>query len=266
MSIIDAATFFGRTLLPTVQGSGGASRRVPFTFTSTKRLRAVNAAGSPTDTTWAALSEQDRVNQELQAVETGAFVAETAGTLGLSSLVSSFNILPLITMAVNPNSIKWSQPKRFVKRDTQDGSVFFHFTNSKGQNNDILTLSFSGNTGNINTQNGIDVSTAVGADLKLRIWHDLYNLTREPIILGGTLKNDFFITYKSVIMPIPITFIGFFNQVLEFTDDAANPFAKNYTFSFTVSNTSPDLDTLVDQLSDALGAANLISGVRSITG
>lgn len=263
MSLLDTASFFAKSLIPTI-GGRGSNRRVPFTFTSTKRLLASGALDTANSRDLAKADAQDVLTKELKAIEGTDTLGSVLGTLGLSSILSVVPSMPVISMAVNPNTIKWNQPKRFNKRDTMNGSVFFHFTNQNGQNNDILTLNFTGNTGNINTQNGLDASTATGADVKLRIWHELYALTREPVLLDGGVKNEFFITYRTVLLPIPVTFIGFFNQVLEFTENAKDPFSRDYNFGFTVTNTSPPLDDLTNKLNSALSLVGPISAVRSV--
>lgn len=263
MGLLDAATFFSKTLIPTI-GGRATNRRVPFTFSSTKRLLESGSVGTTQSRELAKEDAAIVLAKELRAIEGTDFLGSALGTLGLSSVLSVVPSMPVINMAVNPNTIRWSQPKRYVKRDTMNGSVFFHFTDSKGQNNDILTLTFSGSTGNINTQNGLDNSTNTGADVKLRIWHELYALTREPVLLDGGLKNEIFITYRTVLMPIPITFVGFFNQVLEFTENAAHPFSRDYTFGFTVTNTSPPLDDLTNKLNSALSLVGPISAIKSV--
>ena len=122
----DIGTALGQTLF----GSGASglvdSSRIPMSFTSTKRLRLIN-------------SQFQGFGREREAAagEAAAVLFDRKNQLAFSS-----NILPVIQMSINPKSIGWRQPKRIVKRDYQEGSVFYHFTNSKGQNNDILTLDF----------------------------------------------------------------------------------------------------------------------------
>jgi hypothetical protein len=53
-------------------------------------------------------------------------------------------------------------------------------------------------------------------------------------------------------MPIQITLIGFFGNVLDFEENADEPFNRRYSFSFTVLDTSPKLDELVGRLSKNL--------------
>ena len=59
-----------------------------------------------------------------------------------------------VTMLVNPKSVQFSSSKRITKRDTQGGSVMIHWTDRLGRNNDVLTMEFSGQTGNINIRYG----------------------------------------------------------------------------------------------------------------
>jgi hypothetical protein len=274
MAITDPISFFAQTLIPSVPG--GTARRVPFTFTSTKRLLAAGGVAKATSSRELAKAEAEEVlKDELKRIDGQSTLNTVVGSLGLSQF-SSLNVQPIVSMMVNPSSVRWSQPKRFTKRDTMTGSVFFHFSDTNGSNNDILTLTFSGNTGNIDTQGEVNynaptdtgpaASTVTGAPNKLRTWHELYALTREPVLLDGGVKNEFFITYRTVLFPTPITFIGFYNTTLDFTESAEKPYSRDYTFSFTVTNTSPDLNTLCDKINSSLAVLGDISAVRSITG
>jgi hypothetical protein len=264
MSIFDAATFFSRQLVPTVTGRN-TQRRVPFSFTSTQRLLKAGLIGHGNSRELATQKASATLADELNVIEGTAALDETTGLLGVSSVLSVIPTMPTIEMMVNPHTIKWTQNKRFTKRDTMESSVFYHFSNKAGQNNDILTMHFSGNTGNINTAD-IFSATAVAGDIKLRMWHELYALTRERILLDGGVKNEFFISYRTVLFPIPITFIGFFNNVLEFTETAHAPLAREYSFTFTVTNTSPSLDVVVDKINSALSLTSAVSAARQIIG
>lgn len=192
-------------------------------------------------------------------------VANTDFNLGSS--------MKVIRMAVNPNSVTFDQPKRWTKRDVRDGSVFFHFTNSRGQNNDILTLRFRGNTGNIDLRGSLvePRSEDTGALLKLKVWHNLYQLTREPMLLAGNVVNVFRITYSSQLLPIPIEFRGFFNTVLNFEENAEKPNSRDYSFDFTVTGVDPDLDDMVANVLSVLpdsptSASSTATDVSSLFG
>lgn len=162
-----------------------------------------------------------------------------------------------ILMAVNPKSVRFRQPKRFAKKDVMNGSVFFHFTNTKGQNNDILTMEFRGNTGDLNRNGAIDVtgtnaSASNGAFAKLAAWHNLYLLTREPMILNNGQENKFIISYVSPLIPVVIDFEGFFNEVLEFEENGEKPNSRDYSMTFTVTGTTPDLDELLSEVQQVI--------------
>lgn len=257
MSIYDAGTLFQQTLLAPI--GRNAQQRVPFSFTSTQRLLKAGVVN---------INNRDQSKAQAQATLTQELLAIEANNLttavqppGVNLYANQLQVpsaLPIVSMMVNPHTVQWSQPKRFTKRDTMNGSTYFHFSDVNGQNNDILTLKFSGNTGNINTKD-ISSSQAVGGDAKLKIWHELYALTREPMLLDGGVKNEFFISYRTPLMPIQITFIGFFTSVLEFTESAATPFSREYSFSFIVTNTSPSLDKLVDKISSAVAFSGVVS-------
>jgi hypothetical protein len=68
------------------------------------------------------------------------------------------------------------------------------------------------------------------------------------MIIDGNTKNEFMIMYSSVAIPVDIMLIGFFNNVLKFTEAAEKPFSRDYSFSFVVQRTIPDLDELLEDL------------------
>jgi len=223
----------------TVFGAGGKSfsdpNRVPMQFTSLRRLR---LAGLDLTSRLSGGGSQD---------------INSPGLAQVNENVQSQ--LAVIEMSVNPNSISFRQPKRITKRDTLEGSVFFHFTNSKGENNDILTMEFRGNTGNLDLRGDLNTDTGVfstiggtntGANKKLAIWQNLWQLTRGPILLDDNTLNEFMINYNSIGIPVPIALIGHYNAVLEFTESADKPFSRDYSLQFTVQEITPSLDDLVE--------------------
>lgn len=230
----------GESLGQTIVGAGASSvpdpKRVPMNFTSTLRLRRF-------DPEFQSISRTFATGEQLESLQIRLAAGEA-----------------VIQMAVNPNSISWRQAKRITKRDTQEGSVYYHFTNSKGENNDILVLDFRGNTGLIDKRGDIDSNTgtfstslgsSTGAVKKMTIWHDLWNLTREPILLEDGIINEFLISYSSPIIPVEIELVGFFNEVMQWEDSAEKPFTKDYSFSFTVQDVVPPLDEIIDLISVA---------------
>lgn len=228
--IPDIGAAVGQTLF----GAGGKpfsdSSRIPMIFTSLLRLRS------------GGISADDRI----------------AGNDGLAidlipNAADINNTQIAIEMAVNPNSISFKQSKRIVKKDTQDGSVFFHFTNSKGENNDILNVTFKGNTGNLDLRSDItsdkgsfstQSGSNTGAGKKLIIWQNLWALTREAMLLKDGVRNEFMIIYSSIGIPVQISLIGHYSEVLEFSENAQKPFSRDYSMSFTVTEIVPPLDEL----------------------
>jgi hypothetical protein len=244
--VINAQSVIGETLFGGTSLSSRDASRIPMVFTSTKRLRLINP-----DYSVRVLSDGRRANSSL------ASDISSLSRSGDITLVQSE--LAAIQMAVNPNSISWKQSKRITKRDTQEGSIFFHFTNARGQNNDILTLDFRGNTGNIDRISDLSPTTtgtgilnasgeSTGAMNKLLIWHNLWNLTREQMLLDDNTKNEFLITYTSAAIPSEIMLIGFFSSTLEWEDSAEKPNSKDYTFSFTIDEIIPDIDEIIKEV------------------
>jgi len=236
---------FTSALGQTIFGEGGKSftdpNRVPMTFTSLKRLRTGGIDPS------ARISGTENTASALEFLSTTNPLSAPGG-----ELIS-------IEMAVNPNSINFRQPKRITKRDTQEGSVFFHFTNSKGENNDILTLDFRGNTGNLDIRGDVTTDRGLfstqggyntGANRKLLIWHNLWALTREAMLLDDNTRNEFLIMYASVGIPVQIYLIGHYSNVLEFSENADKPFTRDYSMSFTVQEVVPPLSELPTQIQE----------------
>jgi hypothetical protein len=186
--------------------------------------------------------------------------------------------LPPIALRINPHSVTFKQAKRVTKRNTQGGTVYFHWSDENGQNNDVLEISFNGRTGNINLQrslppkntavgqafqdvaNWISGSDPEGSDQyknqggsKLFTWSRLYMLTRMPMIDTATGEQNLFqIVYRSPLFPRPLRLTGFFNNVLDFGENAENPFLVDWSFTYVVQSTYPDLDSLSDYLARAL--------------
>jgi hypothetical protein len=242
----------GAALGQTIFGDGAnpfTAPRVPMIFTSLQRLR---RGGLDT-------SERLTGGGDINIVD------------DISRNASDINDVQIaIEMAVNPNSISFRQPKRIVKRDTQEGSVFFHFSNSKGENNDILTIDFRGNTGNLDIRGDITTNrgpfstqagTNTGALQKLAIWQNLWSLTREPMLLSDGTSNEFLIIYSSIATPIQISLIGHYANVLEFTESAEKPFSRDFSMSFVVQEVVPPLEELPGlvqtQVTDSVGAGSV---------
>ena len=190
--------------------------------------------------------------------------------------------VPPVRMKMNPETVTFTQNKRITRRDTQSGAVFFHWTNVKGQNNDVINISFSGTTGNINLRTGAQMNSPLGSEQikklrdfmqsatgqqglaveslagasKLANFWNLYCLTTEPVLDTDTgFQNKFYFMYSSPILGNALVqFIGYFDRVLEFTDDATNPFSKTYSFSFVATETIPTMDSMYRYVSGVLGS------------
>lgn len=183
--------------------------------------------------------------------------------------------VPPIMMKINPQQVQFQQGKRIQKQDTIGGVTYFHFSNQNGQNNDILILSISGTTGNIDPRSiQRQVGQVFGADLtfdktgaleKLKAWASFYQLTLEPIVdLETGRPNLVTLTYASTLFPKPIMFIGFFMNVLQFTETAQEPFQRQWNVQFIVQRTDPGLDTIVDYLGEHIIDSRGLNRLASI--
>lgn len=270
--MIDLSDTFSQLLNLSPASSGsGADQRAVMVFTSRLRQRKLQR-----------LDQRQAFTVSFQNLGASGDRLALTGDQFEQEIVNS---MPSIALALNPKSVRFTQAKRFVKKDVRNGSVFFHFTNSKGQNNDILTMSFQGNTGNIDLSGsvitpernptalqsgtGIDAQQRVeqdtGALRKLMVWHNLYQLSREPMLLDDNTENEFTISYVSPLFPQPIEFKGFFEKVLEFEESAAKPNSRDYSFSFIVTSTEPDLDELVTYVLSYVQSKNTLTATDTAT-
>jgi hypothetical protein len=169
-------------------------------------------------------------------------------------------LLPVVSMSLNPRSVSWQQPKRITTVYTRGGAKFFHWTDSAGRNQDILTLRFEGSTGNISRKIsemilGFDRPPAVQASeplmppdnyARLLLWTNLYQLTREPVRLPDGTFNWQYIQFTSLTVPSMIRVQGHYEAVMEFSEDAQDASRARYSFSFVVA---PETEaSQVDQL------------------
>lgn len=139
------------------------------------------------------------------------------------------SVFQFVQLGINPEKVEFIQPKRITEQKLQEGSVFYHFANNQGQNNDILRMTFSGSTG--------DISGADGESRdNLRQWRSLYLLTQEPMRLWNGRENVFSIAYVSPTFEVKNTFRGFFETVLKLDEDANMPNERLYNFTFVVTS------------------------------
>jgi hypothetical protein len=231
----------------------------PFTFSSTQRDQFKPA-------------ETDQFNDE------SGYPERRSRAIRLNAVATAKRALTTIegsvTLLINPKSVSFDQPKRIAKQDTMRGSVIHHFTNSLEYNNDILELNFQGNTGIIvplPLQPGVDEETyrnhVVACKNRLSAWHSLYALTREPMYYdageGKMVRNKFSVTFASPLIPVPVVFIGFFREVLSFTESGEKPRSRDYSMGFTVERTIPDLNKLGENVIQSFNKLTLLSPSRS---
>lgn len=143
---------------------------------------------------------------------------------------------PIIRLHSNPIAISWTQQKRISRRDRINGAEFFNFSDSvNASNNDVLTMNFMGTSGNIGP--GSDPAA-------IKALHNLYALSREPILLPDGTANYVHISYKTNVIG-DMTLDGFFETPLQFAENAESPFKIDYTFSFVVTEATPSLSDVI---------------------
>lgn len=265
--------------------------RIPFIFTSTKRLAALGVNLSPGDLReWAtpiqsALPEPppddnpgfwERVYRSTGMPDAYAGtrdasldILRSVGVLGadteerpeltdeqikanraaLAEFGSDEDRKTFISMMINPSSMQFSQNKRIVAKPTRNGTAFLHFTDSRGKNNDVLSILFTGVTGNINSNNPELTPENV---MRLHLWRDLIALAHEPMIFYDTdltgkpvpRENKIMVVATTKTFPSGITLIGHFAMVPTFTESAEQPNMMNYSFTLVVHQAYPEVEDL----------------------
>lgn len=157
------------------------------------------------------------------------------------------NASKYIAMQVNPHTISFNQPKRRTQQNTQRGTVFHFWADENGQSNDILTISFQGNTGNISGR-GATPEQQTASLKRFTVFHNFWQLTREPEYLTDGSFNTMSVVYQSQVFTQPIEFRGHWNKVLTFSDTGKKPNSRDYSAEFTVHETFPDLNIITSWL------------------
>jgi hypothetical protein len=158
-------------------------------------------------------------------------------------------LIPL-EMSVNPNTMSWSQSKRYSEKKVRKGSVFYHFTDKSGASNDIIRINFKGSTGNIDlrTERLEDGSFKTnGAKDKLTSFYSLYLMSREPVrLIDNTTKNQIYLSIQSPMFPnVIVSLSGFFDSVINFEETAGKPNSRDYDFTYIVEKTDRSMEDLV---------------------
>lgn len=167
-----------------------------------------------------------------------------------------------VVMELNPSQIEFQQSKRIARQDVRGGAVFYHGVNARGEDNDILVLSFSGSTGDIHDAPFRDsTSPSVpdpGANVPAEIarenaWTDavyaryvefwkLVQMSREPVILDDNTRNELRVSVVGLSFKQVVTFFGFFSQPVTWTETAQTKGSLDWKCEFTVNRVSPSFE------------------------
>lgn len=213
------------------------SERVPFKFSSTLRD----------------IAYQQQAGLSTLTIDGGQNISVTnALVTGISRALVPGSRASVETL-INPRSVSFIQGKRIQRRDVRDGSVFFHFTDKDGRDNDILELELSGTTGNVDLRGDafpLPATDSIEARRKLDVFYQLWTLTREPRIIAPNLVNRMSINMRTTLFPglSGISFFGFFSEVLRFEQSADKPHSVDWSMRFTVQFTSPSIDDIQNLL------------------
>lgn len=137
---------------------------------------------------------------------------------------------PAVSMHLNAHTVTFQQGKRYARLDSISGTDYHHFLNANHENNDVLTVSFQGSTGNIDHRSQF-------AAKRREIILDLRDLTLEAKLytLNGKLRhNRFYVSYTSKLFNTTITLVGMFSKAMDVNERAEKPFSSDYSMEFIV--------------------------------
>ncbi len=212
-------------------------------------------------------NHEDEIAQRLHMhASMGAVTAEQLAYTDVASRME------YITLAVNPSTIQFEQPKKIVAKDTYGGTRFMHFTGRLGYNNDIMTINLAGSSGDIDLR-GLDHDDFAGAAEnleKLLVWVNLYGLTMERVYIPETDEtsphrgeNLVTMVFSSSVFPIPFEFVGHFAKVMSWEQKGDKPFSIDYNLQLVVHEVRPPMEEVIASLTtnwrDALEATRKTS-------
>lgn len=161
-----------------------------------------------------------------------------------------------------PMSITLTQNKRITKRDNLEGSVIQHFTNRYGNNNDLLELSITCSTKNIDSK----LTNTTFEDLfrlnNLEEFYKIMTLAEETPYFAGNQWNYSEITLASPVLRTKKTFLsGFFKNMPEIVEKGENQKFVEFNMDFWILNrTRINFDKLrkaVSQFRTSVASGNI---------
>lgn len=226
--------------------------RIPFTFGSTLRDLKARLSGERLAANGSSLDVLQSFDEGLQA----AFGLTRSEAEDIIDRFAPGNTFTEVNTTINPTSITWRQPKRITRKDVRKGTVFFHFTDENGQDNDVLELELRGHTGNLDLRGDLfplPATQNVAALRKLAVFQNLYVLTREPRIIPPRTVNMQRIRYTTKLFPAGVDLYGHYSEVLSFEESADKPNSATWSMKFMVQYTEPGLDEVL-QATQRIGA------------
>lgn len=215
--------------------------RVPFYLTSTYRQRlGVSGVSMLINPSTISFSQEKRITKKY--TQSGAVYYHWANKTGRNN-----DVLELAFTGQTGNmSIRLGTTMRgfwsnYQKNNAGGGPLGW-------LNNRSEELTKLGDTNLATVLQGSDYATSGAA--KLASFWNLYALSREPVVDPKTgAPVYYYVSYSSPLMGNTfVTFIGHFSRVLDFSEDAGNPYNAQYSFGFTVLSSIPSMDNLYPTL------------------
>lgn len=174
-----------------------------------------------------------------------------------------------LRLMVNPNELIIKPYVRITEGKTGGGRIYYHWLDESGRAVEAYTLNLKGETGNL-------LPDAPSSKLRLYYFMKLRELTLEPYYVttptGNTLasgaqelkriRNQQFIIARTIGLPAPILFSGFYRQPITHRETAKDQYNIQWDCEFVIEEMFPRYE----DISALAGATAIIPEIVSALG
>lgn len=171
-------------------------------------------------------------------VNPGQVVSYITSTLQTSLNARNSSVQSGAYVDFYPLKVQISQNKRMTKKDNLQGSVIQHFNNRFNNNNDLIELTISCSTGNIDgTVTGDFNEDTLRLD-NLEKFYRIMSLAEEPTYIAGNEFNYVEIGFQTPIIRSPTILYGFFKEMPRIEETGENQKFIEFDMNFWIVNRS----------------------------
>lgn len=171
-------------------------------------------------------------------INQGQVVSYITSTLQTSQFARASNVQSGSYVDFYPLKIEISQNKRITKKDNLEGSVIQHFNNRFNNNNDLVELTITCSTGNIDgTVTGNFTEDSARLD-NLEKFYRIMSLAEEPTYIAGNEFNYVEIGFQTPVIRSPTILYGFFKEMPKIEESGENQKFIEFDMNFWIVNRS----------------------------